>query len=103
MSRLHRALLVLSLASCSAYGQVSSESCPSARQCSANCSIAFNSHWRYGSPGLQADMEICEEHCMARNPNCSPAQTKKAAQPGQRSFQNLEPAPQERQYWEKGK
>lgn len=102
MSRLNHMLVVLSLASSSAFGQVSLESCTSARQCNANCSIAFNSHWRYGSAGLQADMEICEQHCMARIPACPPEESGKTAQPEQPGLPHLEPSPQERQFWEKG-
>ena len=102
MSRLNRMLVILSLASSSAVAQDSLESCPSARQCNANCSIAFNSHWRYGSPGLQADMKICERHCMAKNPVCPPEESRKTVQPEQRGLTDLEPSLQKRQFWEKG-
>lgn len=71
MPRLKQIFAPLFFVFFSASGQALAESCTSARQCNANCSIAFNSHWRYGSPALMADMKVCEQHCMARNPNCT--------------------------------
>lgn len=83
--------------------QVMAETCSSARKCNANCSIAFNSHWRYGSPGLAADMQVCEQRCMARNPNCAVEQSEKRAHHENGGSKDVEGQPQKRPLGEKGK
>lgn len=96
MPRLKQILASLLLIVCSASGQVLAESCTSVRKCNANCSIAFNSHWRYGSPGFVADMQVCEQHCMARNSNCTTEQSEETARDERSGPKDVDREPQER-------
>jgi hypothetical protein len=62
--------VVPALILCIGCSHTSTNMCPTPQECNANCWTSHSGIWRSGTPAFAADMNICQQHCMAKNKGC---------------------------------